>query len=473
MKENNYKRRIKKVLARKALPTVLAGSMLFSGGISNYANAYSLELPNEDYEDYLEYDGIKVFINGRYVEFNDSTGYPFIENGSTMIPLRAVSEAFGALVEWDNETKCASVSKYDISVDVPIDKKEMVVKDLNSNEERVVNILKEATLRDGITYIPLRSLFENFGLNVRWDSEKKQVHIETVSLESLEYIDFKEEKIYTIDELIEMEGIKEYKYDGKIIDKEYLNILRESNQYVVVLESEEVAFIMSYQFLSNLNYFYCKFEDLYLQAVNNPQENGRVHFNSMNKEMVDFFSRLFIFCSFDRKLSYNNIEEGEIKDNTFKTYVYLSDMLGKSLEEAKKIAEEIKVETSDKKEQLELLVDILHSRITYDRDGDSLNFIYSALVKHDSRCQGFAYAFNVIAKELGIICIFSSGSLIDNSVGHAWNEVYLDGEWYIYDATNNVKGVSLDDPRYTKYCFALEGYFEDRELVKLTYKFSI
>ena len=96
-------------------------------------------------EDFINYDGIKVFINGRYVEFSESTGYPFVLDGSTMIPLRAVSEAFGAKVDWNEYSKTASVSKYDTSVDVTVDSKEMKVKDLN---DKIFNSLKKEIEED-------------------------------------------------------------------------------------------------------------------------------------------------------------------------------------------------------------------------------------------------------------------------------------------------------------------------------------
>ena len=83
-------KRIKDMLVRKTLPTVLAGSMIFGGALASEAKAYSLDKPEMGSEDYLSYDGIKDYINGRYVEFSESSGYSFVENGSTMIPKHLV-----------------------------------------------------------------------------------------------------------------------------------------------------------------------------------------------------------------------------------------------------------------------------------------------------------------------------------------------------------------------------------------------
>ncbi len=39
-----------------------------------------------------------VKIDSRAVSFNDSTGYPFVLDGRTLVPLRATMESFGAEV---------------------------------------------------------------------------------------------------------------------------------------------------------------------------------------------------------------------------------------------------------------------------------------------------------------------------------------------------------------------------------------
>ena len=47
----------------------------------------------------------KVYIDEKEVMFNESSGYPFIDNGRTLVPLRATMEAFGAEVEWEKTVK--------------------------------------------------------------------------------------------------------------------------------------------------------------------------------------------------------------------------------------------------------------------------------------------------------------------------------------------------------------------------------
>lgn len=59
----------------------------------------------------VAYDNIKVVVDGKEVQFGvDSTGKkiePFIYNGTTYLPIRAVGEALGKQVQWDQNTKTA------------------------------------------------------------------------------------------------------------------------------------------------------------------------------------------------------------------------------------------------------------------------------------------------------------------------------------------------------------------------------
>lgn len=69
----------------------------------------------------LGQDQITVSIDSTKVEFNDEIGSPFIDqNYRTQVPFRATLEKFGATVDWNNETKVAIATKGDITVEVPL-----------------------------------------------------------------------------------------------------------------------------------------------------------------------------------------------------------------------------------------------------------------------------------------------------------------------------------------------------------------
>lgn len=86
---------------------------------------------------------------------------PFIVDGRTLIPVRAVSEAFGLGVNWDEKTSTVTV---DGTTEIIIDKSEMNV------NGRTVALDVPATIKDGRTFIPFRALCEDvLGKKVYYD----------------------------------------------------------------------------------------------------------------------------------------------------------------------------------------------------------------------------------------------------------------------------------------------------------------
>ena len=68
---------------------------------------------------------------------------------------------------------------------------------------------------------------------------------------------------------------------------------------------------------------------------------------------------------------------------------------------------------------------------------------YSALLGGEAVCQGYALAMCLLCREVGIPCY----ALATDELKHMWNVVYLDGNWYHVDATNddavpNMLGIS-------------------------------
>ncbi|MDD6762585.1 MAG: copper amine oxidase N-terminal domain-containing protein [Clostridiales bacterium] len=56
------------------------------------------------------YSNIKLYVND--VQINTSENEPFIYNGSTYLPVRAVGEALGEPVSWDGNTKSVYIGKH-------------------------------------------------------------------------------------------------------------------------------------------------------------------------------------------------------------------------------------------------------------------------------------------------------------------------------------------------------------------------
>lgn len=64
---------------------------------------------------------INVKINGQEVQYSTESGTPFVDQASrTQVPFRATMEAFGATVTWNKENQTAIAQKNGITVKVPI-----------------------------------------------------------------------------------------------------------------------------------------------------------------------------------------------------------------------------------------------------------------------------------------------------------------------------------------------------------------
>lgn len=91
--------------------------------------------------------------------------------------------------------------------------------------------------------------------------------------------------------------------------------------------------------------------------------------------------------------------------------------------------------------------DLLNLTINNVEDLNSYRGFYLEGVFIDKRavCEGISKAFCILANIEGIPCVQVEGyqTLNPFGVGHAWNKVYLDGHWYVIDATSD--GVILND----------------------------
>ena len=81
----------------------------------------------------------------------------------------------------------------------------------------------------------------------------------------------------------------------------------------------------------------------------------------------------------------------------------------------------------------------LRSHVNY-VEGNSylLHTTYGALVNKEAVCEGYAKAYKTLLNAMDIPC-----EVVINE-DHAWNEVYLDGNWYVVDVTNDDALDSLD-----------------------------
>ncbi|MDD4029351.1 MAG: copper amine oxidase N-terminal domain-containing protein, partial [Caldisericia bacterium] len=97
---------------------------------------------------------------------------PQILQGRTVVPLRFISEAFGANVEWVAETKEITIQWEEHIIQLRIGSSQALVNGQTISLDTPPQILQ------GRTVVPLRFISEAFGANVEWVAETKEITIQ-------------------------------------------------------------------------------------------------------------------------------------------------------------------------------------------------------------------------------------------------------------------------------------------------------
>lgn len=113
-------------------------------------------------------DGIKIFLNGRQLEFDVE---PMLINGRTMVPMRVIFEALGAEVSWDGQTQTAIGETKKTTVKITIGK------DYLLKNDNIVVLDSPAVIVSGRTLVPVRAIAESLDCKVEWYGETQVVEI--------------------------------------------------------------------------------------------------------------------------------------------------------------------------------------------------------------------------------------------------------------------------------------------------------
>ena len=112
---------------------------------------------------------ISVLVNNKSVSFDQP---PIIEDGRTLVPLRAIFSALGAEVNWDADTRTVTASKNGTKISLTIVSNEMYV---NGN---VITLDVPAKIVNDRTLVPVRAVSESFNCHVTWNGSNRMVHKE-------------------------------------------------------------------------------------------------------------------------------------------------------------------------------------------------------------------------------------------------------------------------------------------------------
>ena len=139
----------------------------FAKIIFNRLNDYSII-------DSLKYvKEISVILNGQKLSFDQS---PYIENGTTRVPMRKIFESLGATVEYDSNTKTITVRKGSNIIELATGSSTAKI---NGREMTLTTSVEN---KNGITMVPLRFVSEALGADVNWDADTRTITIDYYEL---------------------------------------------------------------------------------------------------------------------------------------------------------------------------------------------------------------------------------------------------------------------------------------------------
>ena len=163
--------------------------LYFKGNVPEYIGNYLIAGINEDYtiyfsqkhvDNWIEKDYfnpektsiftslISVYVNNSMVNFDSQ---PAIMADRTLVPIRAIFEKMGAVVEWNDALKTVRATREDTVIEIPINSKVIKVNGVEKQTDVPAVILQSRTL------VPVRVISESFGAEVTWNEKEKAVYI--------------------------------------------------------------------------------------------------------------------------------------------------------------------------------------------------------------------------------------------------------------------------------------------------------
>lgn len=108
---------------------------------------------------------VSVSLNGEIIDFPNQQ--PTVVDGRTLIPLRGVFDKMGYSIDWDNDTKTATLEKDGKRISVQIGEKTIYV----DGSPMAIDV--PAQLINGSTMLPMRAITDASDTELLWDNENK------------------------------------------------------------------------------------------------------------------------------------------------------------------------------------------------------------------------------------------------------------------------------------------------------------
>jgi len=131
----------------------------------------------------LAEDEILVFYNESEIIFDVN---PVIIDGRTMVPMRAIFEAFGASVDYNSQTQQITAIKGNLQIILNIGKTNASVTKYGVVNECLLDAVP--TIINSRTVVPLRFIGESLGASVLWNGQSRTITITSIKATPVESV---------------------------------------------------------------------------------------------------------------------------------------------------------------------------------------------------------------------------------------------------------------------------------------------
>lgn len=130
----------------------------------------------------LQIDNPVMEVNGVETEIDQGRGtMPVVTNGRTLVPIRAIIEAFGGEVGWDGTTGTVILTMDDDTIRLVINSNIAYLNDKAETLDVAPAVINDRTM------LPIRFVAEGFNLGVAWDGSTRTVSVIRNSFDDEEY----------------------------------------------------------------------------------------------------------------------------------------------------------------------------------------------------------------------------------------------------------------------------------------------
>ena len=112
---------------------------------------------------------IAIFINGDQLMCDPTN--PFIQNGTTLVPLSKIADQLGGEIAWEPSSKTIIGKKDNTSFMLTINNKEAII------NGTIIDLATPPIITQGATMVPIKFIAQSLGMDVKWESGSRTIII--------------------------------------------------------------------------------------------------------------------------------------------------------------------------------------------------------------------------------------------------------------------------------------------------------